>query len=273
MPMIICSICQTENHHERAECLLCGAFLEQAEESHQSTETAPASKLTDHKGDEALATVDPIDSPVEHILGDLLEKKDQRDAIPPTTSEQVVANAQISLSEQSRYNLSSLPQYAVDSVFQSDRILFANQSLHTPDQVTRSPEQSVPQISSQSMSQEGMEQPAPGTLCLIVYHNRRPAYYFPVMYDETLIGRKDPTSNAYPDLDVTPFDTELAISRKHCFLYREKDEYFIYSISNSGTQVNQEMIEIGTKKHLKEGDVIILSGRLAIRFARMPPTN
>lgn len=105
---------------------------------------------------------------------------------------------------------------------------------------------------------------------MIVYFQRRPALYFPVVYDEILIGRTDPASNSYPDLDVTPFDPELAISRKHSYLYREGDKYYIYPISNSGTQVNQEMVDIGVKKLLKEGDVVILSGRLAIRFAPIP---
>lgn len=111
--------------------------------------------------------------------------------------------------------------------------------------------------------------PPPGTLCLIVYFKRRPALYFPVIYDEILIGRTDPASNSYPDLDVTPYDPELAISRKHAYLYREEDAHYIYPISNSGTQVNQEMVDIGAKKRLKEGDVVILSGRLAIRFAKI----
>lgn len=114
------------------------------------------------------------------------------------------------------------------------------------------------------------EPPPPGTLCLIVYFKRRPALYFPVIYDEILIGRTDPASNSYPDLDVTPYDPELAISRKHAYLYREGENAYIYPISNSGTQVNQEMVDIGAKKKLNEGDVVILSGRLAIRYARIP---
>ncbi|MEM1008410.1 MAG: FHA domain-containing protein, partial [Myxococcota bacterium] len=110
--------------------------------------------------------------------------------------------------------------------------------------------------------------PPTGTLCLIIYFQRKPALYFPIAYDEVLIGRTDPASNAYPDLDLTPFDPDLAISRKHTYIYREQDRYYIYPISNSGTQVNQEMVDIGTKRQLVEGDVLILSGRLAIRFAR-----
>lgn len=134
-----------------------------------------------------------------------------------------------------------------------------------------SPHESSEHPAPETSASVGLQEPPPpGTLCLIVYFKRRPALYFPVLYDELLIGRTDPASNSYPDLDVTPYDPELAISRKHAYLYREGTNYFIYPISNSGTQVNQEMVDIGAKKKLKEGDVVILSGRLAIRFARIP---
>ncbi len=250
--MIICPVCETENEEHEPFCILCGAKLQPS-----LTEVFPS-------------TVS-FTSEIETALDDLLPLPDD-----------ITENPNFATS-------SPHPSLQIGQTPTTETPAFAPQRPMT----TRSPEMSP--ISNNAMIGDddqdlstqhfrsnpaptpsrtpilpsyNTEVPAPGTLCLVVYFQRRPALYFPVIYDEILIGRTDPASNSYPDLDLTPFDPDLAISRKHTYIYREQGAYFIYPISNSGTQVNQEMVDIGTKKLLKEGDVIILSGRLAIRFAR-----
>ena len=84
--------------------------------------------------------------------------------------------------------------------------------------------------------------------------------------DETLIGRYDPTSDAYPDLDLTSYDSDSQVSRKHAILMRIGGKYFVRPISNSGTQINGHLLSIGEKTEIEDGDVLILAGALAMKF-------
>ncbi len=269
--MITCPICQSENEVGFTECILCGAPLPTEEET--NAEAAPSLQTPE----EVVAPSAPAQAPSPPLP---LEPSPLASGPTPAQAGPAMTVPPPSLMQDSSHLLSSLPtsssgsstpHSAMDPIVSTQPAPIYEQShLPTPEEIpqtTRSPEHTVPTSQAEIPAQPVI--PPSGTLCLIVYFERRPAYYLPVIYDEILIGRTDPASNAYPDMDVTPFDPELAISRKHCYLYREGEEYFIYPISNSGTQVNQEMIDIGTKKRLHEGDVIILSGRLAIRFTRI----
>ncbi len=262
--MIICPICETENEQGAEECILCGAPLDNAE---------PA---------ESFLPEEDLSSP-PFSSSSLSEIPASSTAIPSESNPFSGGEAQTPFSEEMKKDLFS--SESLPSSSDVARALFAEPPSPPPP--------SVPPVSSPSSSELSspfkkvspqpsppvspaapeatlppVDIPAPGTLCLIVYFNRKPALYFPVIYDQILIGRQDPASNAYPELDLTPFDPGLVVSRKHAYFYKEGDDYYVYPISNSGTQVNQKMVEIGEKKRVKENDVIILSGRIAIRFAR-----
>ncbi len=101
---------------------------------------------------------------------------------------------------------------------------------------------------------------------LTVYQNRQPVESYEVASDELLIGRRDPVANAFPDIDVSQFDPEGQVSRKHAYIYRQHKNYTLYVISNTGTQLNNELLELGQRRPLKDGDVIILAGKLAMKF-------
>ena len=247
--MIICPICETENEPGLEECILCGAPLE--------VELAPPEPL----GPPPEAPVQPP-PPVEPPSPPAQPVVAQTISPPAPAPEQPIA-------PEMPVAPSLAPEMPVAPSLAPEMPIAPSMAPISPV-LPIAPKAPQDPISLQSQHPEtpSMEIPAPGTLCLVVYFQRRPALYYPVIYDEILIGRQDPASNSYPDLDLTPYDPDLAISRKHSYLYRESNEYYIYPISNSGTQVNQEMVDIGIKKRIKEGDVIILSGRLAIRFAR-----
>lgn len=263
--MITCPICQSENEEGFTECILCGAPLPEPEEASSSSLATEAEPDPVSPSSQESATRQNMTPP------SALEPKSPHGALTtPPASKQSISRpdilAQLPTTPSGNNSPGSVQQSTLSkrliSMGEQGHLSAGGEFAHT----TRSPEQTLPTSKIEQPQEPTL--PPSGTLCLIVYFQRRPAYYLPVLYDELLIGRTDPASNAYPDMDVTPYDPELAISRKHCYIYREGDDYYIYPISNSGTQVNQEMIDIGTKKRLNEGDVIILSGRLAIRFAR-----
>lgn len=100
----------------------------------------------------------------------------------------------------------------------------------------------------------------------MVYQKRRPVHTHRLAHDETLIGRYDPIGGSEPELDLTPFDTVGASSRKHAYIYRQNNQFYLYPISNAGTQVGDEWVQLGQKRLLVDGDVIVLSMKVAIRF-------
>ena len=112
--------------------------------------------------------------------------------------------------------------------------------------------------------------PTPGVLAesatLTLYQNRQPALTHPIDTDETLIGRRDPVSDTYPDLDVEPYDAGSHISRKHAYVYRQNRNYTLYVVSNAGTQLNSELLNLGDRRKLSDGDVIVLAGAIALKF-------
>lgn len=104
------------------------------------------------------------------------------------------------------------------------------------------------------------------TARLVVYQNRQPVHTYEIVTDETLLGRSDPTSDAYPDLDLTPWDEQAQISRKHAYVLREGGRFFVRPLSSAGTQLNRHILDLGHKTELEDGDVIILGGALAMKF-------
>ena len=60
------------------------------------------------------------------------------------------------------------------------------------------------------------------------------------------------------------FDPEAVISRKHAYVYRQNKNYTLYVVSNAGTQVNSDLLDIGDRRKLSDGDVIVLAGKMAI---------
>jgi hypothetical protein len=111
--------------------------------------------------------------------------------------------------------------------------------------------------------------PPPGTWCLVVYQNRQPAHYHALAHDETLIGRTDPISGADPQLDLTPFDPDAATSRRHAYVYRQEGAFTLKPVTNSGTQVGKELVEMGARRPLADGDVIVVGGKIALKFIQV----
>lgn len=112
--------------------------------------------------------------------------------------------------------------------------------------------------------------PQPGTFAepatLTLYVNRQPVHTHNINTDETLIGRKDIRSDVYPDIDLTEHDPEVFVSRKHAYIYRQNKNYTLYAISNGGVQLNSDLLQLGDRKALKDGDVIVIAGFLAFKF-------
>lgn len=84
---------------------------------------------------------------------------------------------------------------------------------------------------------------------------------------EALIGRADPVSRVYPDVDLTPHGGyEAGVSRRHCRIFRQGDQFFVEDLgSTNGTKVNGQPLPPNQPRALSDGDVLEL-GLLRLTF-------
>jgi CRP-like cAMP-binding protein len=75
---------------------------------------------------------------------------------------------------------------------------------------------------------------------------------------ETTLGRRDPVTGIYPDVDLTPLDHQRSISRRHAKIYRRGDRFFLCEDigTMNGTFVNGERLETGVPAEVAEGDEV-----------------
>lgn len=75
---------------------------------------------------------------------------------------------------------------------------------------------------------------------------------------ETTIGRKDPVTGIYPDVDLTPLDHQRSISRRHAKIYRRGERFFLCEDigTMNGTFVNGERLETGVPGEVRDGDKV-----------------
>jgi pSer/pThr/pTyr-binding forkhead associated (FHA) protein len=83
--------------------------------------------------------------------------------------------------------------------------------------------------------------------------------------DEIVIGREDPVSGIYPEVDLTPHGGEDGgVSRQHARLIVEEGNYFIEDLDSTNfTFVNKQKLTPKTRHGLKDGDEI-RCGRVAL---------
>lgn len=81
---------------------------------------------------------------------------------------------------------------------------------------------------------------------------------FPLAGSETTIGRKDPVTGIYPDIDLSPVDQQRSISRRHAKIYRRGEKFFVAEEigTMNGTFVNGERLETGVPSEMKPGDEV-----------------
>jgi len=83
---------------------------------------------------------------------------------------------------------------------------------------------------------------------------------------ELIVGRADPQSNSYPDVDLGPYGgLELGVSRRH-FRLRTGDQFYLEDLNAmNGTMVNGQRLSPFSLHPLQSGDRIGL-GKMELRF-------
>lgn len=81
---------------------------------------------------------------------------------------------------------------------------------------------------------------------------------FPITMKKTLIGRYDPVIGICPDIDISSYDPQKTVSRKHALIVITDDGNFIEEEVGviNGTYLNGNKIDTGKKYRLQPGDKI-----------------
>ena len=84
---------------------------------------------------------------------------------------------------------------------------------------------------------------------------------------EVMIGREDPISNIYPDVDLTPHGGEEGgVSRLHAKLLISGGQYLVEDQNSTNfTYVNRQRLQPKTPTPIKDGDELKL-GRVVMKF-------
>jgi len=83
--------------------------------------------------------------------------------------------------------------------------------------------------------------------------------------DDVVIGREDPISEVFPDIDLTSLGgVENGVSRKHALLHRSGAEFTLEDMgSTNGTYVNRKRLLPHAARQIKAGDEVRF-GKLAL---------
>ena len=116
---------------------------------------------------------------------------------------------------------------------------------------------------------EGVEGAA-GSASLTITRGGTVGKVFELQAGDNLVGRWDPDSGSFPEVDMENDDAEARISRKHA-LIKFGDELTIEDIGSlNGTFVNRgQRLEPGSPATLKDGDEIIV-GKTFFKVSRVP---
>jgi cyclic nucleotide-binding protein/FHA domain-containing protein len=83
---------------------------------------------------------------------------------------------------------------------------------------------------------------------------------FPIKGDVCLIGRYDPVTGTRPEIDLTPYDTNRSVSRRHARVTASGSKLFISEEVGAlnGTFLNGKRLTPGKSEPLQSGDTLAL---------------
>lgn len=243
--MKICPICETENQPAATHCEVCGERLSPPGEGEEIRPEENVLGLIGHSH--------PVESGPTTIETPAMPLPEE---LPATAEAEEVSEEELlrQFAELEKRSDQSKASAGAPTIPEATPI--PEPAPEAEPQPRHRPVSAAPALVSKGMP----------TARLVVYQNKEPAHTHPIVNDETLLGRYDAVSGAEPELDLTSWDADAKVSRKHAYIYRMNGEHYLSPVSNAGTQVGQSIIEMGARHKLSDGDVIILSMALAMKF-------
>ncbi|HYY58201.1 MAG TPA: protein kinase [Pyrinomonadaceae bacterium] len=93
------------------------------------------------------------------------------------------------------------------------------------------------------------------------------AAQFPLQKESNLVGRSDPHSNIFPEVDLSRFDPETKVSRRHARIWRDGELFLIEDLNSvNGTVINDDLrLAPRQPRALRSGDKLRL-GETTLHF-------
>jgi serine/threonine protein kinase len=109
--------------------------------------------------------------------------------------------------------------------------------------------------------------PARATAKLIVAGTTELDASFLLQKDSNLVGRTDPLSNIFPEVDLSRFDPQTKVSRRHARIWREGESFLVEDLGSvNGTVINDVIrLEPRQPRPLDSGDRIKM-GETTLHF-------
>jgi serine/threonine-protein kinase len=119
--------------------------------------------------------------------------------------------------------------------------------------------------SKQPLAQKGVQSqvysrsPVTTAKLMIVGTNELDAPVFNLDKDENLVGRRDPMSNIFPEVDLSKFDPQTKISRRHARIWRDAGNYLVEDLGSSNGTVVMPVVN-GTVRLLPHQPHVLANG-------------
>lgn len=108
--------------------------------------------------------------------------------------------------------------------------------------------------------------PARPTAKLIVSGTTELDASFLLQKESNLVGRTDPLSNIFPEVDLSRFDPHTKVSRRHARIWREGQGFMVEDLGSvNGTVINDKRLEPKQPRALDSGDRIRM-GETTLHF-------
>jgi serine/threonine-protein kinase len=88
-------------------------------------------------------------------------------------------------------------------------------------------------IAQQGVHSEIYSQPAATAKLVVEGTSELTTPTFSLQKTENLLGRRDPMSNIFPEIDLSKFDPQTKISRRHARIWREGSKYLVEDLGSS----------------------------------------
>ncbi len=141
-------------------------------------------------------------------------------------------------------------------------------------QAEQQPQQLPPQYQEQYGGWQSQPQPGPGPVASgmqarLVVQGTNVTLPFPPGKNAVIIGREDPVSNIFPDIDLTDHGgDEGGVSREHARIYMQGGQFYIEDLESvNHTYVNRQELPPKSPHPLNNGDELRL-GRVKLNFQR-----
>ncbi len=97
---------------------------------------------------------------------------------------------------------------------------------------------------------------------------------FPIRADVCLIGRYDPVTGTRPEIDLTAYDTNRSVSRRHAKLVARGNDWFLSEEVGAlnGTFLNGKRLTPGKAEAVRSGDTLAL-GMVLLKFQGRTPAS